>query len=60
MVTTRTHTQSYEYKYEHSTPMSTSEVLSTARYGDSRSHHLNLTSSRQAVPRVVCATLMGP
>jgi hypothetical protein len=37
-----THTYPYEYTYANSTPMSTSEGLSTGRSGDSRSHHWRL------------------
>jgi hypothetical protein len=40
--TTRTHTHPYEYMYANPTPMSTSEGLSTARSGDSRSHQWRL------------------
>jgi hypothetical protein len=41
-LTTRTHTHPYEYTYTNPTPMSTSEGLSTGRFGDSRSHHWRL------------------
>jgi hypothetical protein len=41
-VTTRTHTHPYEYTYTNSTPMSTSEGLSTGRSKDSQSHHWHL------------------
>jgi hypothetical protein len=41
-LTTRTHTNPYEYTYVNPTPMSTSEGLSTDRSGDSRSHQWRL------------------
>jgi hypothetical protein len=41
-LTTRTHTHPYEYTYANPTHMSTSEVPSTDRSGDSRSHQWRL------------------
>jgi hypothetical protein len=55
-LTTRTHTNPYEYTYANPTPMNTFEGLSTGKSGDSRSRHWRLVVDGNVITTVMYNT----